>query len=154
MDEKYEIDTLDRKIINYLLKDARMPFLEIARKLIVSGGTIHQRVERLKKMGVITGSQITLDMQKLGLDVTVLLGIHLKSTKTLNSVLANLKLFKEITDAYYTTGTYALIIKVQTKSIEDFHKFLIEKLQAIDEIQATESFICLDRPIENTINFI
>ena len=49
MKENYEIDNLDRQILAQLLKDARTPFLEIARKLIVSGGTIHQRIEKLKK---------------------------------------------------------------------------------------------------------
>ena len=54
----------------------------------------------------------------------------------------------EITEVYYTTGSFAFLIKVRTKSIEDFHHFLAYKLQSIDAIQSTESFISLDQPIK------
>ena len=67
MDEKYQIDSVDRQILNFLMTDARTPYLEIARKLIVSGGTIHQRVERMKTVGIITGSSLNLSYKNLGL---------------------------------------------------------------------------------------
>ncbi|MBC74832.1 MAG: transcriptional regulator AsnC [Halobacteriovoraceae bacterium] len=151
MKENYEIDNLDRQILAQLLKDARTPFLEIARKLIVSGGTIHQRIEKLKKMGVIEGSKFELNLQKLGYDVTVFLGIHLTNAKDLNMVIEKLKAMPEVVEAHYTTGNYALLIKLHTKSIRDFHTFLAERLQSIEAIQSTESFISLDQPIKREI---
>ncbi|MBG60029.1 MAG: transcriptional regulator AsnC [Halobacteriovoraceae bacterium] len=151
MKENYEIDNLDRQILAQLLKDARTPFLEIARKLIVSGGTIHQRIEKLKKMGVIEGSKFELNLQKLGYDVTVFLGIHLTNAKDLNMVIEKLKAMPEVVEAHYTTGNYALLVKLHTKSIRDFHAFLAERLQSIEAIQSTESFISLDQPIKREI---
>ena len=47
MQENYQIDDVDKAILTHLLNDARIPYLEIARKLIVSGGTIHQRIDKL-----------------------------------------------------------------------------------------------------------
>ena len=151
MEKKYEIDKLDKDIICFLQKDARTPFLEIARKLLVSGGTVHQRVDRMKSLGIITGSKIEVDYKKLGYDVSVLIGIHLKNAKDSKVVIENLKMFKEVTDAFFTTGNYALIINVTTKNIQEYHSFLIEKLQAIREIQSTESFICLDSSIKREV---
>lgn len=151
MSENYQIDTVDRQILGFLLEDARMPYLEIARKLIVSGGTIHQRIEKLKKMGVIEGSTVQLNLQKLGYDVTVFLGIHLTSAKDLKSVIRELEKMPEVAEAHYTTGNYALLIKLHTKSIRDFHSFLAERLQSIDAIQSTESFISLDQPIKREV---
>lgn len=151
MSEKYQIDSVDREILTYLLNDARMPYLEIARKLIVSGGTIHQRVEKMKDAGIIEGSQIKLNLKNLGHDVTVFLGVHLKSSRDLAKVILKLKSFPEILEAHYTTGNYALLLKVSTKNISDFHRFLIDKLQPIDEVQATESFISLDQLIDEGI---
>ena len=52
----YHIDQIDQKILSFLVKNARMPFLEIARECGVSGAAIHQRVKRLEANGVITGS--------------------------------------------------------------------------------------------------
>ena len=152
MDQKYEIDSLDRKILSYLMNDARMPYLEIARKLIVSGGTIHQRMEKLKEAGVLEGSQLKLNLKNLGYDVTVFLGVHLKSSKNLPDVIKQLNEFPEVLEAHYTTGNYGLLLKVCTKSINDYHQFLIQKLQSIEEVQATESFISMDQPIKKEIS--
>lgn len=151
MTEKYEIDNVDRKILTFLLNDARLPYLEIARKLIVSGGTVHQRIEKLKKTGIIEGSKFTLNLGKLGYDVTVFLGIHLTNTKDLGKVIEALEKMPEIVEAHYTTGNYALLVKLHTRTIRDFHRFLTEKLQAVDAIQSTESFISLDQPIKRDI---
>jgi len=152
MDLKYEIDNVDKQILGHLLQDARMPYLEIARKLIVSGGTIHQRIEKMKEAGIIEGSQVKLNLKKLGYDVTVFLGVHLKSTKDLPLVIEKLKTFPEVTEAHFTTGNYALLVKVNTKNISDFHGFLTEKLQSLESVQATESFISLDQPIKQVIS--
>ncbi|EQC51567.1 Lrp/AsnC ligand binding domain-containing protein [Bacteriovorax sp. DB6_IX] len=150
--EKYEIDSLDIKILNYLRKDARMPFIEMARKLFVSGGTIHQRVEKLKEAKIITGSSIQLDHKKLGFDVTVLLGVHLKNAKDVEKVINELNKLDEVVEAYYTTGSYALIVKILVNDIEHFHNFLIKKLQSIDEVQSTESFISLKQVIKKDVS--
>ena len=152
MTVKYEIDTLDRQIMTRLLNEARTPFIEIARTLSVSGGTIHQRVDRMKASGLIKGSSLSLDLTILGFDVTVFLGIHLVSSKATNRVIRKLEELSEVVEAYYTTGNYALLVKVHTKNIKNFHEFLINKLQAIDEIQATESFISLSQPINRSIS--
>jgi Lrp/AsnC family transcriptional regulator, regulator for asnA, asnC and gidA len=148
MTQKYEIDSLDLKIIEQLQKDARRPFLDIARKLLVSGGTIHQRVEKLKEAKIITGSKITVDYKKLGFGVTVLLGVHLKNAKDVTLVIEKLKSNTEVVETYYTTGSYALIIKLLIKDIDHFHKFLMNEIQSMEQIQSTESFICLDTPIQ------
>ena len=151
MEDNYQIDSVDKQILGYLLQDARMPYLEIARKLIVSGGTIHQRIEKMKEAGVIDGSQVKLNLKRLGYDVTVFLGVHLKSTKDLPLVIEKLKTFPEVTEAYFTTGNYALLVKVNTKNISDFHGFLTGKLQSLESVQSTESFISLDQPIKKEI---
>jgi len=152
--KKYQIDSLDKRIIEELQNDARRPFLEIARKCLVSGGTIHQRVEKLKENGIITGSKISVDHKNLGYGVEVLLGVHLVNAKVVSKVVKKLEKFPEVVQALYTTGNYALFIKVITKDIDHYHNFLVKKLQAIEEIQSTESFICLETPIERDLELI
>ena len=148
MEEKYQIDDLDRKILKELYKDARASFIEVAKKLSVSGGTIHQRVNKLKIHGVLKGFQPVLDEESLGFTVSSLVGIYLKNAKDCQAVIEKLEKMPEVTEAYYTTGAYALIVKIVTTDIQKFHRFLMEKLQGIAEIQSTESFICLSQPIK------
>lgn len=151
MPVNYEIDSLDIKILNYLRKDARMPFLEIARKLYVSSGTIHQRVEKLKEAKIIVGSEVILDYKKLNYGVTVLLGIHVNNASEIQDVITKLEQLDEVTEAYYTTGNYALFAKILVKDIEHFHEFLVKKLQTIKEIRSTESFISLKQVINKDV---
>ena len=137
---------MDLKILRRLLQDARTPFLEIARDLLVSTGTIHQRVDRMEKAGVIKGYSAVIDRQKLGYSVTALVGIHLKNARDCGAVLDSMKKFNEVIETHFTSGNYSLMAKVTAGSIQDFHLFLTEKLQALKEIQSTESFLCLDSP--------
>ena len=153
MDKKYELDSVDRQILSFLLNDARMPFIEIARKLIVSGGTVHQRVDKMRDANIIEGSKVRLNLKNLGFDVVIFLGVHLKSSRDLNAVIEQLDTYPEVLEAHFTTGNYALLLKICTRNISDFHKFLVEKLQTIDAVQATESFISLDQPIKKDISF-
>ena len=60
--QNYQIDQIDQKILSFLVKNARMPFLEIARECNVSGAAIHQRVKRLETNGVITGSRLLVKL--------------------------------------------------------------------------------------------
>ncbi|MCL1821263.1 MAG: AsnC family transcriptional regulator [Prolixibacteraceae bacterium] len=73
-----DIDSLDEKILKLITKNARIPFLEVARECGVSGAAIHQRVQRLLNMGVVTGSEFILNPQKLGYNTTAYMGIHLE----------------------------------------------------------------------------
>ena len=75
----YPLDKLDREILRKLLEDSRKSYQEIARELIVSGGTIHVRTGKMKEAGVIKGSQLVIDYQRLGLEVTAFVGINLAS---------------------------------------------------------------------------
>ena len=146
-----KIDELDKKIIYELQQDARKPFLELSKKFKVSSGTIHIRVERLKKLGIISGSKITISSKALGYDVCCFIGIKLKAAKDYPLVLKNLKMFDEVVEAYYTTGNYNLFIKVMTQNIYKLHLFLTTKLQTLSEIQSTETILSLDMPIDREL---
>ena len=142
--EKYEIDSTDRRLISYLQRDARMPYTEIAKRLGVSSGTIHQRMHKLIEAGVVVGSRLTVDYARLGFDVSTFLGVHLKNANDHRLVVEQLKAMPEVVEIHYTTGQYALLIKVVTQTIAKLHEFLVTKLQAIAQVKSTESFVCLD----------
>jgi Lrp/AsnC family transcriptional regulator for asnA, asnC and gidA len=152
--DNYEIDRLDKQILGELLKDARRPYLEIARKLKVSGGTIHQRMEKMKELGVVKGSKIIIDYKKLGQGMVVFLGLHLHNAKDISRVVKKLQKLDEVTETHYTTGNYALLTKVIVRDIDHFHNFLTKKLQVIEEIKSTESLINLDSPIERDLDLL
>lgn len=144
---RHEIDEIDRRILVALLRDARRPYQEIAGELHVSTATVHGRLQRLKEMGIVTGSKLSVNFEKLGLEVTAFIGVNLASAKDFNNVLENLKMFPEVVDVHYTTGGYSMFIKVVVKTIKELHLFIAGKLQGISQIQSTETLISLDNPI-------
>lgn len=149
--EKYQIDDLDRKILKELYKDARASFVEIAKKFQISGGTVHQRVNKLKLHGILKGFQPLIEERQLGFTVSSMVGLYLKNAKDCQLVLDKLEKFPEVVEAYYTTGSYALILKIVTTDISAYQAFLMDKLQSINEVQSTESFICLSQPIKKNV---
>ncbi len=145
--EEYQLDDVDREILKRLIEDSRTSFQEIARDLIVSGGTIHVRVNKMKEAGIITGSKLKVDFSRLGLEVGAFVGINLRSAGDYKTVLDKLDALPEIVEVHYTTGNYSMFVKVLAKNTKELHLFLIERLQAIPEIQSTETLISLDNPI-------
>lgn len=139
-----EIDNLDRSILTILAHDARKPFLEIAKTLKVSGGTIHVRFNRLKALGIVRGTHLDIDYAALGFTVSAFVGINLHNARDNNTVKDKLKNLANVTEIYFTTGEHGLFIKVLAKNTRDFHLFLTEKIQSLTEIQSTETLIILD----------
>ena len=144
------IDLIDQAILRHLLEDSRRTYQEIADDIKVSPGTVHGRIGRMKDSGVITGSKITVDLGKLGFNVCAFIGVNLSSANGLMSTLQKLERMSQVLDVHYTTGQYSLFIKVQVKTTQDLHLFLINELQSISHIQSTETFISLDNPIKRS----
>ena len=144
MEEKLHIDSLDRKILSLITSNARIPYLEVARECNVSGAAIHQRIQRLAKMGVITGSEFVISPKKIGFHTCAYVGIFLDSASLYPKVVEKLKEIKEITQCHYITGNYSIFIKIYTKDNEDLKHVLVDKVQAISGISRTETFISLE----------
>jgi Lrp/AsnC family transcriptional regulator for asnA, asnC and gidA len=144
MEENVQIDSLDKKILSIIQGNARIPFLEVARECGVSGAAIHQRVQKLSKIGVIIGSEFLVDPKKVGYNTCAYIGIFLENAGFYNNVVNELKKIPEITQCDYTTGNYSIFIKVYTHDNEHLRNILADKLQKITGVARTETFICLE----------
>lgn len=151
MADNLQIDSLDRKILDIITKNARIPYLEVARECGVSGAAIHQRVQRLIKIGVIKGSEFKVDPVLVGFKTCAYIGIFLEHPGHFREVVNNLKNIPEIIECHYTTGNYSLFIKVYTKDNEHLKDILTEKIQNIAGIVRTETLISLEESINRQI---
>lgn len=145
------IDNLDKQILRTLMDNARVSYAEIAKSHNVSPATIHVRVEKMRKAGIIKGAKLQVDPRKLGYDVTCFIGIILKQAGDYPLALARLEALPEVTEAFYTTGQYSIFIKVMVRSIDDLQALLIDRIQAIDQIQSTDTLISLQNPIARDV---
>ena len=149
--QKYQIDQTDRKILSFLTKNARMPFLEIARECGVSGAAIHQRVKKMENLGIITGSRLLVKPKTLGLDVCAFIGLTLSEPNKYSEVIDRLSEIPEIVECHFVTGKYSLFIKIYCEDHEHLMEILIKKIQDIPYIAQTETLISLEQAIERQI---
>jgi Lrp/AsnC family transcriptional regulator, regulator for asnA, asnC and gidA len=149
--DSYHIDATDQKILSLLVKNARMPFLEIARACGVSGAAIHQRVKRLEANGVITGSRLMVKPQALGLNVCAYISVVLSEASKYAEVVSALKKVPEIVECHFITGEYTLMLKLYCQDNDHLIEVLLNTIQKIPYIKATNTMMALDEAIDRQI---
>ncbi len=154
MYKNIEIDSLDRQILSTLMHNAKMPYTEIAKKLYVSGGTIHVRMKKLEDAGVVKGYSLNIDYGKIGYDISAFLGIYLDKSSLYDEVARELAKIPEVVEAYYTTGLYSIFIRIICRDTNHLRDILHDKIQKIGGIQRTETFISLQESINRPLQIL
>ncbi|HUS86530.1 MAG TPA: Lrp/AsnC ligand binding domain-containing protein [Bacteroidales bacterium] len=154
MAQNLQIDNLDRKILNIITKNARTPYLEVARECGVSGAAIHQRVQRLIRIGVIKGSEFIVDPVLVGFKTCAYIGVFLERPGQYKQVVNRFKAIPEIIECHYTTGNYSLFIKVYTRDNEHLRDILTNEIQTVDGVSRTETLISLEESINRQIHVL
>lgn len=149
--QNIQIDDTDRKILSFLIKNARMPFLEIARECGISGAAIHQRVKRLETSGIITGSRLLVKPEAIGLNVCAFIMISLSEGDKYPVVMEALRKIPEVVECHFITGRYAMMVKLYCLDNEHLMEVIVNNLQKMEYIQSTETLISLQQPIERQI---
>lgn len=144
----YQIDKLDKQILTYLIQDARMPYTEIAKKLIVSPGTIHVRVKKLEQKGIIKGASLVIDYVKMGYTFTAYIGLFLDRSSDTDIVINNLKAIPEVTVAHLATGQFGIFCKIRAKDTQHAKKIIL-KINQIEGVIRSESMISLEESINS-----
>ncbi len=143
MASKLNIDKLDLQIIQEMLENADTPYAELGKKLFVSGGTIHVRIKKLEEFGIVNGKKLSVNLKKLGYDITAFVGIFLEKSSMYDAVAKDLEKIPEIVRLNYTTGNYSMYLEIVCKDIDQLRFVLHDELQKIKGIERTETLISL-----------
>jgi Lrp/AsnC family transcriptional regulator, regulator for asnA, asnC and gidA len=151
---KENIDEIDLKILRILIEDAKISYGDIGEKVFLSPGAVHTRVKKMESTGIITGSSISVDTKKLGWDIAAFLGIYLEKSEQYDDVAAQLKMIPEIVSINYTTGNYSIFVKLMCRDTAHLRNVLHDKIQKVQGIQRTETFISLEESLSRTAPII
>lgn len=151
---KENIDEIDLKILRILIEDAKVSYGDIGEKVFLSPGAVHTRVKKMETTGIITGSSISIDTKKLGWDIAAFLGIYLEKSEQYDDVAAQLKIIPEIVSINYTTGNYSIFVKLMCRDTAHLRNVLHDKIQKVQGIQRTETFISLEESLSRTAPII
>ena len=127
----HNLDNLDKKILKLVVADARIPFLEVARACNVSGAAIHQRIQKLIKLGVIKGSEYIVNPEKIGYETCAYVGLYLQDPSSFDDVVEKLRQIPEVTECHYTTGGYDMFIKIYARNNHHLVELIHDKLQPL-----------------------
>jgi len=151
VNQNIEIDGIDKAILRALMNDARTPILEIARQVGISGAAIHQRLRKLEKSGIISGSKFVINPKVLGYTTMAFIGIYLDKAMSNPEAVKQLKKIPEVIECHYTTGNWSIFIKILCKDNEHLMHVLNKDIQSIEGVSRTETFISLNQQIDRQI---
>lgn len=154
MAKNYEIDNTDLKILEILMQDAKKPFTEVAKKVFVSQGTVHVRMNKMEEAGIVEKNTLRINYAKLGYDITAFIGIYLEKSALYDKVLAKLKDIPEITNIHYTTGNYSMFIKIHCRDTNHLKEVLHDKMQQVEGIDRTETMISLEESLDRSLRMV
>ena len=151
-DDIIRIDGIDKKILRSLMNDARRPILEIARSIGISGAAVHQRLRKLERSGLISGSKFTINPRALGYRTLAYIGIYLDKAMSNLRAVKELEGIPEVLECHYTTGDWSILIKVLCRDNEHLMQVLNKNIQQIEGVSRTETFISLKQQIDRQIS--
>lgn len=146
-----ELDETDLKILNELMENAQMPYTEVAKRAFVSGGTVHVRMKKMERLGIVKGAQLMIDYGRLGYDIKAFLGVYLEKSALYDDVVAGLRAIPEIISIDYTTGNYSMFVKILCKDTQHLREVLHDKIQKVGGIERTETIISLEETIHRNV---
>ena len=119
---KIKLDEIDHQILDMLIDNTRIPFTDIAKKLLISAGTVHVRVKKMEEAGIIRGSSLMLDYKKLGYSFIAYVGVYLNNTSQTKFVLERIDEIPYVTVAHITTGKFNIFCKIRARSTNMLNK--------------------------------
>lgn len=146
-----KIDELDRRILQIITQNARIPFKEVADQCGVSRAAVHQRVQRMYDIGVIVGSGYTVNPKMLGYQLCAYIGITLEKGSMYNAVTTELEKIPEVVESQFTLGGFSMLIKLYAKDDAHLLHLLNERIQEIPGVAKTETLTSLEQRIRREL---
>lgn len=153
MSEK--IDTVNQRILEALVANARVPITELAKAVGLSKTPVALRIKQMEDMGLITGYRAILSPLKLGLTHVTYVEISISDTrqKALEKFNAAVRLIPEVEECYMIAGGFDYQIKLRSRDMAHFRQIMAEKISTLPYVNSTTSYVAMEAVIEqNWVN--
>lgn len=137
-------DDLDMKILSELTKDASISIPQLGKKLNINSSVLYSRIKRLMKRELIRKFTVIINESQLGINIKATVGIN-RDPKLKEPIHNELMKIREIRSLIEVTGRFDIILSVYTRTLEELHKVVIERIGKIEGIQAIETFVEMQR---------
>ncbi|MEM1306497.1 MAG: Lrp/AsnC ligand binding domain-containing protein [Pseudomonadota bacterium] len=140
------MDQIDAKIVAELVRDARIPLIELARRVNLSKTPCAARLKRLQDSGVIVGFTARVDAAKLGLSHIAFVQVSLTDTRAaaLDAFNAAVLSVSEIEECHMIAGAFDYLLKVRCRDIASYRRILAETISALPNVSHTSTFVAME----------
>ena len=141
-----QIDAFDRKIIQSLQEDARMPVAQVAERTALSATPVSRRIKRLEEEGVILGYQPVLDTRRIGfeLDAYVLINLDGHSDENISSFEQAIHGNPYVIACHAVTGDMDYLVHIIARDVEHLSQITLKTLVRIPGVRDVKSIIVLE----------
>jgi len=143
-----DLDALDRKILATLQENGRMPLSEIARRAGVAPATVHDRLGKLRRSGLIVGFYARLNAAMLGYTVVALIHLRTELAEEIESTIGDLRAIPEVEEVHVVTGEYDLVVKVRARDTAHLQDLLVNRIHRVRGFIRSATEVCLTSPLE------
>ncbi len=141
-----ELDRLDRKILDLLQKDARLPMTELAQRIGLSATPCTERVRRLEREGVITGYHARVNPHALGKSLLVFVEIKLsaKSGDVFDRVKKEILFVPEVMECHLVSGDFDYLVKARIREMSEYRRLLGNILLKLPSAAESRSYVVME----------
>ena len=146
------LDPIDRQILAILQRDASLSAADVALRVGLSQSPCWRRIARLEKLGLVRRRVALLDRQRLGLGVLVFAQVKYArgARQSLAGFEDTIRSFPEVQECYMLMGEVDFLLKIVTRDVAAYERFLREKLSRIPAVREVRSSIALTTVKEST----
>ncbi len=147
------LDNTDKKLINLLQIDGKIPAKDISLELNLSATAIYERIKKLEKKGIIKNYIAVIDKEKVNRNYVVLCQIKLirHNNKYINRFEREVLKFNEVLECYNISGDYDYQLKIVVENMQAYREFLNNKLTSLDYIGSTFSTFVISEVKESNL---
>lgn len=146
-----ELDDTDRRILNELVANARIPISELARRVSLSKTPVAARIRQMEEAGLITGYRAQLSPIKLGMSHVTYVEVRLDDTreKALRAFNETVRAVPEVEECYMIAGGFDYLIKIRSRDIFEYRRIMGEVISALPHVNATSSYVAMEAIVES-----
>jgi Lrp/AsnC family leucine-responsive transcriptional regulator len=143
------MDEKDRQILQVLQEDARTPQASIGKRVDLSAAAVNERIRRLVDRGVIRGFTVEVDDAKVGIDITAFIDVFIESPRHEAAFVALMNELPEVQECHFVTGDFTCLIKVKVTDRRALRDLVLDKINELEGVRQTRTWIVLATPKEN-----
>jgi Lrp/AsnC family leucine-responsive transcriptional regulator len=144
------LDSKDRRILNLVQRDAKLPQAEIARRVGLSAAAVNERLRKLENASVIRRYVAVVDPAAAGATVTAFVEVFIEHPRFESAFIARAQGLDEVQEIHHITGEFSLLLKIRVAGMEALRQLLIHHFNAIEGVRQTRTVIVLSTSKEES----